>query len=81
VIIVSETNLNSDVSSGYGYPLQDPPMDAFRHDRNKWINFLYADGSVRPMSWDEAYNGDIYGPGYNTSDLTSRFYVGVWYPR
>jgi prepilin-type N-terminal cleavage/methylation domain-containing protein/prepilin-type processing-associated H-X9-DG protein len=81
VIIVSESNSNSDASSGYGLPLQDPPMDAFRHDRNKWINLLYADGSVRPMSWDEAYNGDIYGPGYSTSDLTSRFYVGVWFPR
>ena len=81
VIIVSEANSTQVGSSGYGLPLQDPPMDAFRHDGMKWINFLYADGSVRPMSWDEAYNHDVYGPGYNTSDLTSRFYVGVWFPR
>jgi prepilin-type N-terminal cleavage/methylation domain-containing protein/prepilin-type processing-associated H-X9-DG protein len=81
VILVSETNSNSVTSSGYGLPIQDPPMDVFRHDRNKAINFLYADGAVRSMSWDEAYNHDVYGPGYNTSDLTSRFYIGVWYPR
>lgn len=81
VILVSEANQSSVVSSGYGLPLQIIPMDAFRHDRGKAINLLYADGVVRSMSWNEAYNHDVYGPGYSTSDLTSRFYVGVWYPR
>lgn len=73
VILLAESNRpNQPVSSGYGLPAQDPPMDVFRHDNGQIMNCLYADGVVRSLR-----HQDVFRNGYTTSNLTNLFYVGV----